>query len=50
MQYAGLTPGVVGLYQFNVVVPNIPANDKTPLTFSLNGTQGTQTMDLFIGN
>ncbi len=48
--YAGLTPGVVGLYQFNVVVPNIPASDKTPLTFKLNGTAGTQTMDLFIGN
>jgi uncharacterized protein (TIGR03437 family) len=50
VQYAGLTPGVVGLYQFNVVVPNIPANDKTPLTFSLDGTPGTQTMYLFIGN
>jgi uncharacterized protein (TIGR03437 family) len=50
IQYAGLTPGVVGLYQFNVVVPNIPANDKTPLTFTLNGTPGTQTLSLFIGN
>lgn len=50
VQYAGLTQGVVGLYQFNVVVPNIPANDKTPLTFTLNGTPGTQTMYLFIGN
>ena len=48
--YAGLTEGVVGLYQFNVVVPNIPANDNTPLTFSLNGTAGQQTMSLFIGN
>jgi uncharacterized protein (TIGR03437 family) len=50
IQYAGLTPGVVGLYQFNVVVPNIPANDKTPLTFSLGGIAGTQTLYLFIGN
>jgi uncharacterized protein (TIGR03437 family) len=50
IQYAGLTPQVVGLYQFNVVVPDIPANDKTPLTFTLNGTPGTQTMFLFIGN
>jgi uncharacterized protein (TIGR03437 family) len=48
--YAGLTPGSVGLYQFNVVIPNIPANDKTPLTFTLNGTGGTQTMFLFVGN
>jgi hypothetical protein len=43
-QYPGLTPGVVGLYQFNVVVPNIPANDKTPLTFSLSGIPGAQTL------
>jgi uncharacterized protein (TIGR03437 family) len=50
VQYAGLTPGVVGLYQFNVVVPNIPPNDKTPLTFTLGGTPGTQTLNLFIGN
>jgi uncharacterized protein (TIGR03437 family) len=48
--YAGLTPGVVGLYQFNVVVPNIPASDTTPLAFTVNGTAGTQTLDLFIGN
>jgi uncharacterized protein (TIGR03437 family) len=50
VSYAGLTPGVVGLYQFNVVVPNIPASDTTPLTFTLNGTPGPQTMSLFIGN
>jgi uncharacterized protein (TIGR03437 family) len=48
--YAGLTPGVVGLYQFNVVVPNIPASDTTALTFTVNGTPGPQTLDLFIGN
>jgi uncharacterized protein (TIGR03437 family) len=41
---------VVGLYQFNVVVPNIPASDTTPLTFTLNGTPGPQTLSLFIGN
>ena len=50
IQYAGLTPGVVGLYQFNVVVPNIPASDNTPLTFTFDGTPGTQTLSLFIGN
>ncbi|MGP0071730.1 MAG: hypothetical protein ACLPWF_07335 [Bryobacteraceae bacterium] len=50
VKYSGLTPTFVGLYQFNVIVPNIPANDKTPLTFTLNGTPGAQTMNLFIGN
>jgi uncharacterized protein (TIGR03437 family) len=47
--YAGLTPGSVGLYQFNVVVPNIPASDVTPVTFRPGGVQGTQTLNLFIG-
>jgi uncharacterized protein (TIGR03437 family) len=50
VKYSGLTPPFVGLYQFNVVVPNIPASDTTPLTFTLNGTPGTQTLNLFIGN
>lgn len=48
--YAGLTPSFVGLYQFNVVVPDVPANDHTPLTFTVNGTSGTQTLYLAIGN
>jgi uncharacterized protein (TIGR03437 family) len=50
LQYQGLTPQLVGLYAFNVVIPNIPANNSTPLTFSLNGTPGTQTLYLFVGN
>jgi uncharacterized protein (TIGR03437 family) len=48
--YAGLSPGSVGLYQFNVVVPNIPASDRTPVTFSLAGTPSTQTLYLAVGN
>jgi uncharacterized protein (TIGR03437 family) len=48
--YAGLAPNYVGLYQFNLVVPNVPANDTTPLTFSLNGVSGTQTLAIAIGN
>ncbi|MGP8244783.1 MAG: IPT/TIG domain-containing protein [Bryobacteraceae bacterium] len=42
--YAGLAPGFVGLYQINVVVPNITATDIVPLTFTLNGVAGTQTL------
>lgn len=36
--YAGLAPGYVGLYQLNVVVPQVPDSDLVPLTFTLNGT------------
>ncbi len=49
-QFAGLVAGNLGLYQFNVVVPNVPANDATPFTFSIGGTAGTQTLILPIGN
>ncbi len=44
--YAGLAPGYVGLYQINVVVPNVAAGDAVPLTFTLGGTAGPQ--NLFI--
>jgi uncharacterized protein (TIGR03437 family) len=32
------------LYQFNVVVPDVPASDLVPLTFTLGGNPGTQTL------
>ncbi|MGA2117014.1 MAG: hypothetical protein ABSH56_19925 [Bryobacteraceae bacterium] len=44
VSYAGLAPNTVGLYQINVVVPNLPASDVVPLTFTLNGVRGTQTL------
>jgi uncharacterized protein (TIGR03437 family) len=50
VNYAGLAPGYVGLYQFNVVVPSVPANDLTPVTFTLGGVAGTQTLYTAIGN
>jgi uncharacterized protein (TIGR03437 family) len=42
--YDGLAPNAVGLYQFNVVVPNVAASDTVPLTFTLGGVAGTQTL------
>lgn len=47
--YSALAPSYIGLYQLNIVVPNVPANDLTPLTFSLGGIPGTQTLYLPIG-
>lgn len=35
--YAGLAPGSIGLYQFNVVVPDVPNSDAVQLTFSQGG-------------
>lgn len=44
LEYQGLAPSFVGLYQFNVVVPTVAANSALPLSFTLGGTKGTQTL------
>jgi uncharacterized protein (TIGR03437 family) len=48
--YDGLAPNAVGLYQFNVVVPNAAASDTVPLTFTLGGVAGTQTLYIAVQN
>ncbi|HEY4360640.1 MAG TPA: IPT/TIG domain-containing protein [Bryobacteraceae bacterium] len=50
VNYAGLGPNFVGLYQFNVVVPSVTASDTVPVTFSDGSVNGTQTMVIAIGN
>jgi len=48
--YKGLAPGSVGLYQFNIVVPAVASNDAAPVTLSVNGTPGAQTLYTSIQN
>jgi uncharacterized protein (TIGR03437 family) len=48
--YAGLAPNQVGLYQFNVVVPNVGSNAAVPLTFTLDGVSGAQTLYIAVQN
>lgn len=50
VSFSGLTAGYLGLYQFNVTVPNVPASDAVPVTFSLGGTAGTQKLIIAISN
>lgn len=50
VSFAGLTGGYLGLYQFNVVVPNVAASDTVALTFSLGGATGTQKLIIPISN
>jgi uncharacterized protein (TIGR03437 family) len=40
----------MGLYQINVIVPSVPASDTVPVTFTLGGVSGTQTLAIAIGN
>ena len=44
ISYKGLAPNFVGLYQFNVVIPGIANNTAVPLSFTLGGPNGTQTL------
>ena len=48
LDYSGLAPGFIGLYQFNVIVPSVTAGDAIPVTFTLNGTPGSQTLFIAI--
>lgn len=48
--FAGLTGGFLGLYQFNVVVPNVAPSDAVPFVYSLNGVNGPQNLIIAIGN
>ena len=50
LQYSGLAPSLVGVYQLNVVVPNIAPSDAVPVTFTLGGVNGAQTLYTSVGN
>jgi len=50
VSYAGLAPGYVGLYQINLVVPNVGASNTVPVAFSLGGVPNTQTLVMAIQN
>ena len=41
---AGLVFGEVGVYQIELVVPNVPNSDLVPFTFTLGGANGTQSL------
>ena len=44
VNYAGLAPGSIGLYQFNVVVPDTAPGDAVPLTFAVGVRSGQQVL------
>ena len=50
LSYYGLAPSLTGLYQFNMVVPNVPANSTVPISVSLGGAKGAQTLYIAVQN
>jgi uncharacterized protein (TIGR03437 family) len=46
--WAGLSPGSIGLYQFNVVVPDIAGGEAVPLRIKLGGIGGGQTLHIAV--
>ena len=48
--YDGLAPNYTGLYQFNITVPEIPAGNAVPFTFTVDGVAGSQTLYIAVGN
>jgi uncharacterized protein (TIGR03437 family) len=50
VSYAGLAPNSVGLYQFNVVVPNTGTASSSKLTFTLGGQLSSQSLSVANGN
>jgi uncharacterized protein (TIGR03437 family) len=45
--YGGLSPGVIGLFQFNIVVPDVPDGDSQ-IRFNVRGTDISQTLYLTV--
>jgi uncharacterized protein (TIGR03437 family) len=50
LNYSGLAPSFVGLYQFNIVVPNVANNDFAPLVFTFAGNPIAQTVYTAVHN
>lgn len=48
--YYGLAPSFTGLYQFNLVVPQVSNNLALPFSFTLGGVKSTQTLYVAVQN
>ena len=46
--YQGLSPGAIGLYQFNIVVPDVPDGDY-PVEVEVAGVKVPPTVYLTVG-
>jgi uncharacterized protein (TIGR03437 family) len=50
VEYSGVAPGSLGLYQLNVVVPVVSAGDAVPITIKLGQEEATQALFTSVAN
>ena len=48
VQFAGMTAGNVGLYQFNIVIPNVSPGDQ-PIDLQVDGVSNAQNLFITVG-
>ena len=48
VSFAGMVGGTIGLYQFNVVIPNVPAGDQA-IDLEIDGVPNSQNLVIAIG-
>ena len=48
VSFAGIVGGTIGLYQFNVVIPNVPPGDQ-PIDLEIDGIPNAQNLVISIG-
>jgi uncharacterized protein (TIGR03437 family) len=49
LTYSGLAPGLAGLYQFDVVVPDVAPNNAMPISINLGSVIGSQKLYIAVG-
>jgi len=50
LNYAGLALGSSGVYEFDVVVPAVPASNRMPITFFFGNLTSTQTLYIAVSD
>jgi uncharacterized protein (TIGR03437 family) len=50
LTYAGLALNSVGVYEIDLIVPEVPASNVTPLSFNLGNSLSTQTLYIAVAN
>ena len=48
LAFSGLSPQFVGVYQLNVIVPQVPAGNSVPIQLQMNGITSPATTNIAV--